>query len=318
MKRKTWIALITVVTLAIAIILYALARRYLIEDVELDLSQLQTSQQEQHVQQVEESDNRIETPDEESITIDDWNYEDSNINLAITKHEQGEGEEQITYYVADVELKDQSLLKSALANNQFGRNIIDYTTNIAAENNAIFAINGDYYGFRSDGIVIRNGMLLRDEGVREGVAVYSDGTMKSYDETNVTGEELVSAGALHTFSFGPILVENGEAIQSFDSVSIDKNFGNRSIQSSNPRTGIGWIEDNHYVFVVVDGRSTGYSKGMTLNEFAALFEELGATTAYNLDGGGSSTMVFRGEIVNNPLGRNKEREVSDIIYIGYE
>lgn len=318
MKRKTWITLITVVTLAIAIILYALARRYLIEEVELDLSQLQTSQQEQHVQQSEESDNRIETPDEESITIDDWNYEDSNINLAITKHEQGEGEEQITYYVADVKLKDQSLLKTALANNQFGRNIIDYTTNIAAENNAIFAINGDYYGFRSDGIVIRNGMLLRDEGVRDGVAVYSDGTMKSYEETNVTGEELVSAGALHTFSFGPILVENGEAIQSFDSVSIDKNFGNRSIQSSNPRTGIAWIDANHYLFVVVDGRSTGYSKGMTLNEFALLFEELGATTAYNLDGGGSSTMVFRGEIVNNPLGRNKEREVSDIIYIGYE
>ncbi len=57
------------------------------------------------------------------------------------------------------------------------------------------------------------------------------------------------------------------------------------------------------MFVAVDGRSTGYSRGVTMTEFAQIFKDLGATVAYNLDGGGSTTMYFNGEMVNNPLGR---------------
>ena len=90
----------------------------------------------------------------------------------------------------------------------------------------------------------------------------------------------------------------------------------QSIQGDNPRTGVGVISNNHYVFVVVDGRSTGYSRGASLAEFAAIFKSLGCTTAYNLDGGGSSTMYFMGRVVNNPLGKNQERGTSDILYIG--
>ncbi|MEN6460715.1 MAG: phosphodiester glycosidase family protein, partial [Syntrophomonas sp.] len=93
------------------------------------------------------------------------------------------------------------------------------------------------------------------------------------------------------------------------------NFGNRSIDNSNPRTGIGMIAPNHYVFIVVDGRADGYSKGMTLSQFAEVFADLGCTEAYNLDGGGSSTMYFMGDLINNPLGKNQERGTSDIIYI---
>ncbi|WP_251033310.1 phosphodiester glycosidase family protein [Bacillus sp. ISL-75] len=50
-------------------------------------------------------------------------------------------------------------------------------------------------------------------------------------------------------------------------------------------------------------------------EFAQVFEDLGCTKAYNLDGGGSSTMYFKGRVVNNPLGKGQERGVSDILYI---
>ncbi|MNW15873.1 hypothetical protein D3C71_2145280 [compost metagenome] len=66
---------------------------------------------------------------------------------------------------------------------------------------------------------------------------------------------------------------------------------------------------------MVDGRKEGYSAGMTLSQFAQLFKELGAVEAYNLDGGGSSTMVFQGRVVNNPLGKETERGVSDILYV---
>ena len=90
-------------------------------------------------------------------------------------------------------------------------------------------------------------------------------------------------------------------------------------KASNPRTAIGIVDALHYLFVVSDGR-TEQSAGLTLAELATLMVSLGATTAYNLDGGGSSTMVFNGEVINTPTtnGRTiQERSVSDIVYIGY-
>lgn len=139
--------------------------------------------------------------------------------------------------------------------------------------------------------------------------------MKIYDETTTTAEKLLAAGVWQTLSFGPALVENGQVADFEGTISVDNNMGNHSIQGSNPRTGIGMIDENHFVFIVVDGRSSGYSKGMTLDEFAALFDSYGCTQAYNLDGGGSSTMVFQGEVINNPLGKHQERGTSDILYI---
>ena len=97
---------------------------------------------------------------------------------------------------------------------------------------------------------------------------------------------------------------------------MDTNFGNHSIQGEQPRTAVGVVDDNHLVFVVVDGRSPGYSTGVTMTGLAEIMQGLGATTAYNLDGGGSSTMYFGGELVNDPLGRGDERGTSDILYIG--
>ena len=89
--------------------------------------------------------------------------------------------------------------------------------------------------------------------------------------------------------------------------------------SSNPRTAIGYINDNTLVFVVSDGR-TNESEGLSLYQLATFMKNLGVKSAYNLDGGGSSTMVFQGKVINNPTtnGRNiSERSVSDIVYIGY-
>ena len=62
------------------------------------------------------------------------------------------------------------------------------------------------------------------------------------------------------------------------------------------------------------------SAGLSLSQLAEFMKCLGVVSAYNLDGGGSSTMYFNGEIINNPTtnGRSiKERSVSDIVYIGY-
>jgi exopolysaccharide biosynthesis protein len=246
----------------------------------------------------------------------DTSYSSQYCTIDISTVVTGSGDSTVTYYVADVVLTDATVLRSAFANNEFGTNIVEDTSAIAADNNAVFAINGDYYGFRDTGMVIRNGVVYRDEGARDGLAFYRDGSVEVYDETATSADDLLAAGVWNTLSFGPAIVEAGAVVDGIEDVEIDTNVGNHSIQGDQPRTGIGVIDDNHLVFVVVDGRSEGYSEGVSLPELAAIFTGLGAITAYNLDGGGSSTMVFNGGLVNDPLGKGQERGTSDILYIG--
>ena len=235
-------------------------------------------------------------------------------SVTYTKHTYETSNGTATYYVADVTFSDITQLKSAFANDEFGLNITEDPSDIAADVGAAFAINGDYYGFRDTGIEIRNGVIYRDSGARTGAVIYRDGTMAIYDETATSAQELVDAGAWQTLSFGPALVDGGEIVSGIDQVEVDTNFGNHSIQGDQPRTAVGVVDDNHLLLVVVDGRSEGYSAGATMTELATLMQGLGATTAYNIDGGGSSTMYFDGEVVNRPS-NGGERGTSDILYV---
>mgnify|MGYP001180911211 CR=1 FL=1 len=237
-------------------------------------------------------------------------------SITVSTVTTGSGDDTVTYYVADVVLSDATQLRSAFAQDAFGTNITETTSDIAAANDAILAINGDYYGFRETGIVIRNGVVYRDEGAREGLAFYLDGTVAAYDETTTTADELVAAGVWNTLSFGPALLADGEILDGIEDVEVDTNVGNHSIQGEQPRTAVGMIDANHLVLVVVDGRSPGYSRGVTMTELAQIMADLGCTVAYNLDGGGSSTLYYDGAVVNDPLGKGQERGTSDILYIG--
>ncbi|WP_263120741.1 phosphodiester glycosidase family protein [Cellulomonas sp. RIT-PI-Y] len=285
--------------------------RYVIEHVEIgDVDAYEAAQG------TTSTDDDTSSTSSGDATVTDTTYESDDASISISTVVTGSGDDTVTYYVADVTLTDATVLRSAFAQNAFGTNITETTSDTAEDNDAIFAINGDYYGFRDTGIVIRNGVVYRDEGAREGLAFYTDGTVQVYDETTTTADELVADGVWNTLSFGPALVEDGEIVDGIEDVEVDTNVGNHSIQGEQPRTAVGVIDDNHLVFVVVDGRSTGYSKGVTMTELAEIMQSLGATTAYNLDGGGSSTMYFNGELVNNPLGTGTERGTSDILYIG--
>ena len=75
------------------------------------------------------------------------------------------------------------------------------------------------------------------------------------------------------------------------------------VRSRNPRTIVGWNKRGETWLVTVDGRQEGHSSGFTLAEAAAFMQQLGATDAINLDGGGSSTFVVRGRVVNRPSDR---------------
>ncbi|MFD6444888.1 phosphodiester glycosidase family protein [Promicromonospora sp. NPDC060204] len=247
-------------------------------------------------------------------TVTDDSYTSDDTGITVSQVSTGEGDDTVTYYVADVQVDDATQLRSAFAQDEFGTNITDETSDIADDVGAVLAVNGDYYGFRDTGIVIRNGVVYRDDGAREGLAFYTDGHAEVYDETTTTADELVADGVWNTVSFGPALVEDGAVVDGIEDVEVDTNVGNHSIQGEQPRTAIGVIDENHYVIVVVDGRQEGYSRGVTLTELAQIMTGLGATTAYNLDGGGSSTLWFDGEVVNQPS-HGGERATSDILYV---
>ena len=215
-------------------------------------------------------------------------------------------------YVADVQVSSAQYLKTALAQNAFGRNLKDTTSNMADAAGAVLAINGDYYGFRDEGYVLRNGVLYRDTASSgtDALVVYGDGTMAAASQDSNTAQSLKDAGAWQVLSFGPVLVNNGQiAVAANEEVGQSK--------SSNPRTAIGMVSPLHYVVVVSDGR-TGDNEGLSLYELAQVLIDNGASFAYNLDGGGSTTLYFKGEVINNPTSGNVggERSVSDIVYFG--
>lgn len=254
-----------------------------------------------------------EPPAEQATTAPistDTEYHDDQIDIVLTTMRV----ENTTVYVADVQIADISLLKTALAGNTYARNLTETTSVQAANAGAILAINGDYYGAQERGYVLRNGVLYRAsaQSGTDALVIGADGNFRIINEGETSADTLVREGAWQVLTFGPALINGGQVtVSSSDEVG--------RAMTSNPRTAIGQISEGHYLLVVSDGR-TKESAGLSLRQLAELMQSLGAQIAYNLDGGGSSTMVFQGRVVNNPTtnGRSiRERSVSDIVYIGY-
>lgn len=235
------------------------------------------------------------------IHIDQWLYDFRKTDLR--------------FYVADIVLENPGQLQTAFAGDEYSKKNAEATSAIAERHNAVFAVNGDYYNYRDNyGLVIRNGVLYRDKRSNcDQLLIYSDGSFKvvfkgEYEEGH--GQEYLDAGVVQSFSFGPVLVNDGEIVELPKKYII-----NTADTIREPRTGIGMVEPGHYVFIVADGRRKNWSdKGMALQEMQIVFKEMGCQVAYNLDGGGSATMVLNGERVNRSSG-SRERDVSDIIYL---
>ena len=243
--------------------------------------------------------------------ITDSSYDDGSISIRISTMRRLDTD----IYIADITVDDPDCLRTALAGNAFGRNLTDTTSSIAREHNAILAINGDYYGFRDAGYVMRGGYLYRELAAndqnQEDLVILEDGTLQILAEVDYTAQEMQEMGARDIFSFGPGLIIDGQ-ISVREGEEVDR------AQVTNPRTAIGVLSPLHYIFVVSDGR-TDESVGLSLLELAQLMQNLGCTLAYNLDGGGSSTIWFNGKVLNRPTtfgDKISERKVSDIIYIG--
>lgn len=302
-RRHGWAALyglcLAAFTVYLAMDTFVITRVYTVVD-----------EPENTVQSMAGAPQESETASGAEAVVSEDSYSDENIRITVTEYR----EYDTSIYVADVVLSSPEYLQTAFAQGAYGRNVTETTSEIARSAGAILAINGDYYGAQEEGYVLRNGVLYRNTAVagQADLVIFADGSFSIICEDEVTAEELLAAGAQQVLSFGPALVEDGAV-----AVSADEEVG--KAKSSNPRTAIGIIDDLHYVFVVSDGR-TDESAGLSLSQLAEFMQELGATTAYNLDGGGSSTLYFNGEVINNPTtsGRSiKERKVSDIVFIGY-
>ena len=248
----------------------------------------------------------------QDATITETSYQDDNIQISLETFRKYD----TTIYVANITLSSADYLKTALAQNTFGTNITEKTSELAQEKNAIFAINGDYYGANNRGYVIKNGVLYRST-IRENsdygdLVIYQDGTFGIIDETQISADQLIQDGVTNLFAFGPTLIKDS-------TITVSEHEEVGRAMSSNPRTAIGIVDSLHYIVLVSDGR-TSESEGLSLYEVAEIMQEYGCSTAYNLDGGGSSTMYFNGQIINNPTTNGRkisERSVSDIVYIGY-
>jgi len=272
-------------------------------------------------EQPPETDNGVFLPDMTEDIIEEYiepesktvavvtavSYKDENIEIFIEKIRVYDTD----VYIADIKIGSIDYLKSAFARNTYGRNINEKTSVIAERKAAIFAINGDFYGFRNNGWVLRNGVLYRTG--RNDIALLMDMAGNLSIDGNRASIAKRARELRQIWSFGPPLVVNGAV-----SVSENQEISGRS-SNSNPRTAIGQAGELHYIFIVSDGR-TAASAGLSLYKLASLFRERGCVVAYNLDGGGSAAMYFNGRIVNRPTTDGKkiiEREVSDIVYIGY-
>ena len=237
----------------------------------------------------------------DSVTVTENSYTSPDISITVNEV----NEENLTYYVADIYVRDIDCFQTALAENTYGSGFRDSIEDMAVLNNALLAVNGDYYGNTTEGVVIRNGVIYRANPTDCDVCVlYYDGSMKVMPGSSFSVEEAVEDGAWQAWTFGPALLDaGGNPITAFASTS--------RITNANPRTAIGYYEPGHYCLVVVDGR--GESSGISLPRLSRLFDTQGCTVAYNLDGGNSSIMVWGNEVINNPSGGG--RESSDALLI---
>ncbi len=244
------------------------------------------------------------TPNPAAYTED--GYQDDSITVKM----ETRVEDDVTYCLAFVDIKSPTQLRTAVA----GSLKSTKTANISAmaeKNNAIVAINADYFSNNPTktsfeyrmGQKIRSkankqkDILIIDENGDFHLFVKSDA--KKMEEFNASGHQIINA-----FTFGPALVIDGET------QTIDTKYGYNP-NGREPRMAIGQLDTLSYVLVMAEGR-TKDSDGVTQQELANYMGALGCRQAFNLDGGNSAIMIFNGQYYGSRTGN--ERPQSDMIY----
>lgn len=244
-----------------------------------------------------------------SIHISKGSYDSGRVDYSETGKHLKYGS-KVSYTLADIYVGDITCLQTAFAQDTYGIGYDEKLSDMSARLGSILAVNGDSYNNnrnQDNGTIIRNGIIYRSQKTDMETCVLNwDGSMDIYTPDQLDTQTLIDKGAYQSWIFGPSLLdENGKAKTDF--LTWDY------IRESHPRTAIGYYEPGHYCLLVVDGREPDYSRGMFLEEEAAIFEQLGCKLAYNLDGGHCSFMTMGSQIVTHPY--KAEHKVADGIFI---
>ena len=237
--------------------------------------------------------------------IDSQYYSNSEISISWAKYRDDINyNKPITFYVADILVQNIKLLKTAFANGTYNARGVRSMASIAKTNNCIIGISGDFSSWHKNGLIFRNGELIRNQKYSWDLCVlYQNGVMETYQPGELPIEDIVSMNPWQSWHFGPELLDHaGQPKAKF----------NTSVSGRNPRAVIGYYEPGHYCFVVVDGRQGKYSGGLSMKELSKLMYSLGCTRAYNLDGGATAHMSWKNSVINSP---SKDRKVHDIICV---
>ena len=234
--------------------------------------------------------------------VTDSSYSGPTLAFTISSFEHPAEHPSLSYYVADVHIKSVEQLRAALPSED---RLFSDPLAIVKEAKAILAVNGD----NAIGSVfsVRNGVLKKNAPNVPGdiCVLYRDGRMEIFEAKRYDPETILAEDPWQVWCFGPSLLDTeGQPLTEFN---ID-----HSLQVRHPRTAIGYYAPGHYCLLVIDGRNKDHSRGATLEETAQILADLGCRSAYNLDGGASSVMIWKNKVINLP---SHDRAVTDMIVL---
>ena len=236
-------------------------------------------------------------------------YEDASIRVQMETRE----EDGVIWRIAWVEIASPTQLRTAIAGKKVTANSTALVKSMADKNNAVVALNGDYYSNDPNKTTFeyrmgekvraktnqKKDMLLIDENGDFHIVLAAAKKDQQAELDAVSKEHTI----VNAFTFGPALVKDGETLKTSKDYAYNPN-------GKEPRAAIGQLDHLSYVMVIAEGR--GESQGVTHQALADFMGSLGCRDAFNLDGGGSATMIFNGNYYNTLGG--SPRSMSDIIY----
>lgn len=239
------------------------------------------------------------TPSESAYGADNLSYHDDSLDVQI---------HNIRVYdtpvvVAFVQIASPDQLKTELAKRYPSKTTMRAVV-IAKRVKAVLAVNGDWFTYHNAGIIYRNGELLRNRPDEEydGLAIDVNGDFHIVRPMTEEGYAQLDTPIAHSFAFGPALVIDGEV----------QEIVNRKV-TYKQRMAIGQIAPLSYVLVATDGPDQKDSVGLSVPQLAELMHGLGAHTAYNLDGGQSTSLLMNQTKLNGQAPKTM-RAIGDIIY----
>ena len=244
-------------------------------------------------------------PHQEAYLPEQTGYHDDSLDVRVETFRRHDTTVMAVY----VRLSDPSQLRTAMAAKPPSQKTM-VVSSMAKKNNAVLAINGDYFSFHQNGIVVRGGKMWRNrpDGKRDILIIDENGDFTILPQCEKEDFAGYAGTVMHAFCFGPGLVVDGKALTSLEHADV----GNAPAKATQ-RIALGQTGPLEYLILATEGPENKGSVGFTILQMAELCQEMGCINAYNLDGGSSSSVVLGGKKIN-ALSTGKIRPVGDCIY----